>query len=53
MLAEAYGNHAPSEATWKRWFSRNNDFVVWNEERRKPLNKFGGASNIGVSLINK
>ena len=35
MLVEAYGDHAISEATFKRWFQRfrNNDFDVRNEER--------------------
>jgi len=42
MLEEAYGDHAPSLATCKRWFQRfkNNDFDVRNEERGRPLKKF-------------
>ena len=35
MLVEAYGDHALSEATCKRWFQRfrDNDFDVRNKER--------------------
>ena len=42
MLEEAYGSHALSSATYKRWFQRirNNDFDVRNEERRKPPKQF-------------
>jgi len=42
MLVVAYGNHAISEATCKRWFQwfRDNDFDVLNEERGRPPKKF-------------
>jgi histone-lysine N-methyltransferase SETMAR len=42
MLVEAYGEHALSEATCKRWFQRfrDNDFDVRNEERGRPPKKF-------------
>ena len=45
MLVEAYGDHALSEATCKRWFQRfrNNDFDVRNEERGRPPKKFEDA----------
>ena len=42
MLVEAYGDHALSEATCKRWFRRfrDGDFDVRNEERGRPPKKF-------------
>ena len=42
MLVEAYGDHALSEATCKRWLQwfRNNDFDVRNEERGRAPKKF-------------
>lgn len=42
MLEEAYGTHAPSLRTCKRWFERfrDNDFDVRNEERGRPPKKF-------------
>ncbi|GBP26219.1 Mariner Mos1 transposase [Eumeta japonica] len=42
MLVEAYGDHALSEATCKRWFQRFkcNDFDVRNKERGRPPKKF-------------
>ena len=45
MLVEAYGDHALSEATCKRWFQRfrDNDFDVRNEERGRPPKKFEDA----------
>lgn len=45
MLVEAYGDHALSEATCKRWFQRfrDNDFDVLNEERGRPSKKFEDA----------
>lgn len=45
MLVEAYGDHALSEATCKRWFQRfrNNDFDVRKEERGRPPKKFEDA----------
>lgn len=45
MLIEAYGDHALSEATCKRWFQRfrNNDFDVRNKERGRPPKKFEDA----------
>ncbi len=45
MLVEAYGDHALSEATCKRWFRwfRDNDFDVRNEERGRPPKKFEDA----------
>lgn len=45
MLVEAYGDHALSEASCKRWFQRfrNNDFDVRNEERGRPPKKFEDA----------
>ena len=45
MLVEAYGEHALSVATCKRWFQRfrDNDFIVRNEERGRPPNKFEDA----------
>ena len=41
MLVEAYGDHASSEATCKRWFPRfrNDNFDVQNEERGRPPEK--------------
>lgn len=41
MLVEAYGDHALSEATCKRWFQRfrDNDFDVLNAERGRPSKK--------------
>ena len=45
MLVEAYGDHALSEATCKRWFQRfrDNDFDVLNKERGRPSKKFEDA----------
>ena len=45
MLVEAYGDHALSEATCKRWFQRfrNNDFDVRKEERGRLPKKFEDA----------
>ena len=45
MLVEAYGDHALSEPTCKRWFQRfrNNDFDVRSEERGRPPKKFEDA----------
>ena len=46
MLVKAYGDHALSEATCKRWFQRfrNIDFDVRNEEERgRPPKKFEDA----------
>ena len=45
MIVGAYGDHALSEATYKRWFQRfrNNDFDVRNEERGRPRRKFEDA----------
>ena len=54
MLVEAYGDHALSEATCKRWFQRfrDNDFNVRNEERGRPQKKKvgrRGSERCGVS----
>lgn len=45
MLVEAYGDHALSEATCKRWFQRfrDNDFDVRNEERGRSPKKYEDA----------
>ena len=42
LLGEAYGEHAPSQKTYERWFQRFKirDFDVANKEHGKPPKKY-------------